>query len=102
MIIYGTAIMIVGAALQASAFDLSHLIVGRIITGLGNGMNTSTVPSWQSETSSSHKRGKMVMFEGALITAGIMISYWIDLGFSFAPGSVSCKLSISVLSLVVP
>ena len=44
------------------------------------------------ETSSSHKRGKMVMFEGALITAGIMISYWIDLGFSFAGGSVSCEL----------
>lgn len=92
MIIIGTAIMVVGAALQASAFSLAHLIVGRIITGLGNGMNTSTVPSWQSETSSSHKRGKMVMFEGSLITAGIMISYWIDLGFSFAPGSVSCEL----------
>lgn len=95
MIIIGTAIMIVGAALQASAFSLTHLIVGRVITGLGNGLNTSTVPSWQSETSSSHKRGKMVMFEGALITAGIMISYWIDLGFSFAPGSVSWRFPLA-------
>lgn len=95
MIIIGTAIMVVGAALQASAFSLAHLIVGRIITGLGNGMNTSTVPSWQSETSSSHKRGKMVMFEGSLITAGIMISYWIDLGFSFAPGSVSWRFPLA-------
>ena len=40
--------MIVGATLQACAYSLPHLIVGRIVTGIGNGMNTSTVPTWQS------------------------------------------------------
>jgi len=54
MIFLGSSIMIVGAVLQASAFSLAHLIVGRIITGFGNGMNTSTVPTWASETSKSH------------------------------------------------
>lgn len=73
----GSAIMVVGAALQASAYSLPHLIVGRIITGFGNGMNTSTVPTWASETSKSHKRGKMVMIEGAMITGGIATSYWV-------------------------
>ena len=43
-------------------------------------MNTSTVPTWQSETSKSHRRGQLVMVEGALITCGIMISYWLDFG----------------------
>ena len=42
-IFLGSAIMIVGAILQATAFSLGHLIVGRIITGVGNGLNTSTV-----------------------------------------------------------
>ena len=69
-IFLGSAIMVVGATLQTSAFSLGHLIAGRIITGLGNGMNTSTVPSWQSECSKSHRRGQMVMIEGALITGG--------------------------------
>lgn len=73
----GSAIMVLGAALQASAYALPHLIVGRIITGFGNGMNTSTVPTWASETSKSHKRGKMVMIEGAMITGGIATSYWV-------------------------
>ena len=95
MIFLGTAVMVVGAALQASAFSLSHFIIGRIITGLGNGGNTSTVPMWQSETCSSHKRGKLVMIEGALITAGITISYWIDLGLSFAPGSVQWRFPLA-------
>lgn len=44
----GSIIMVIGATLQASAYSLPHLIVGRIITGIGNGMNTSTVPTWQS------------------------------------------------------
>jgi hypothetical protein len=43
-------------------------------------MNTSTVPMWQSETAKSHQRGKLVMIEGMLITAGITISYWINYG----------------------
>ncbi|KAI9171860.1 MFS monosaccharide transporter [Paramyrothecium foliicola] len=96
MIFLGTAIMIVGAILQASAFSLEQLIVGRIITGLGNGGNTSTVPMWQSETCSAHKRGKLVMIEGALISGGIAISYWVDLGMAFtSPSSVSWRFPLA-------
>ena len=35
------------------------------------------------------------MIEGALITCGIMISYWVDLGFSFAPGSVAWRFPLA-------
>lgn len=95
MIMLGTSIMLVGAILQASAFTLDHFIIGRIITGIGNGGNTSTVPTWQSETSHAHKRGKLVMVEGALITGGVMLSYWVDLGLSFAPGSVAWRFPLA-------
>ncbi|RFU23634.1 hypothetical protein B7463_g12704, partial [Scytalidium lignicola] len=95
MIFIGSAIMVIGAALQCSAFSLSHFIVGRLITGLGNGMNTSTVPTWQSETSQSHQRGKLVMVEGAMITGGICLSYWLDFGFSFLePSTISWRFPI--------
>lgn len=96
MIFLGSCIMVVGAILQCTAFHLAHLIVGRIITGFGNGMNTSTVPTWASETSKPHKRGKMVMIEGAMITGGIAFSYWIDFGFSFLePSSVSWRFPLA-------
>lgn len=80
--------MVVGAAIQAASFGLGQLIASRFITGFGNGekdpvatahivltplskgMNTSTVPTWQSETSKSHRRGQMVMIEGTLIVFG--------------------------------
>lgn len=35
------------------------------------------------------------MIEGALITCGIMISYWVDLGFSFVPGSVAWRFPLA-------
>lgn len=72
--------MSIGAILQCTSFDLPQFIIGRIITGVGNGMNTSTVPTWQSESSKSSDRGKMVMIEGMLITAGITLSYWVNFG----------------------
>ena len=69
-IFVGSSIMVVGAALQCSSFSLGQLIAARLITGFGNGMNTSTVPTWQSETSKAHRRGQMVMIEGSLIVFG--------------------------------
>lgn len=36
--------ILVGAVLQATAFNRGHLIVGRIGTGVGMGLKTSTVP----------------------------------------------------------
>lgn len=104
-IFYGSIIMIIGAILQTAAFGLPQLIVGRWITGFGNGMNTSTVPTWQSETSKPHRRGQMVMIEGSLIVFGVMLSYWLDLGFSFLePSSIAWRFPIGfqiVLALVV-
>ncbi|KAJ5516460.1 Major facilitator superfamily domain general substrate transporter [Penicillium freii] len=79
----GCVIMATGALLQCTAYSLPHFIVGRIVTGVGNGMNTSTVPTWQSESAKAHDRGKMVMIEGMLITGGITLSYWINYGMSF-------------------
>lgn len=76
----GCVTMSIGAILQCTSFDLPQFIIGRIITGVGNGMNTSTVPTWQSESSKSSDRGKMVMIEGMLITAGITLSYWVNFG----------------------
>lgn len=59
-------------------------------------MNTSTVPTWQSECCKSNRRGQLVMIEGAMITCGITISYWIDFGLLFAdPNPVSWRFPLA-------
>ncbi|UZJ55406.1 hypothetical protein CBS101457_004726 [Exobasidium rhododendri] len=86
----GACTMIVGAIIMSSAgcgghqsqsARLATFTSGRIITGIGNGINTSTIPMWQSELSKAHNRGLLVLVEGALIAGGIMIAYWVDYGF---------------------
>ncbi|TFY54378.1 hypothetical protein EVJ58_g8903 [Rhodofomes roseus] len=86
-IVLGGIIMIIGAILQTTSFSYSQMIVARIVTGLGNGLNTSTVPSYHAECSPAAKRGSFIMIEGSLITFGIMISYWIDFAFYWLTGS---------------
>ncbi|KAJ6096926.1 hypothetical protein N7486_007672 [Penicillium sp. IBT 16267x] len=95
-IFLGSFIMVIGAILQCTSYDLAQLIVGRLVTGFGNGINTSTVPTWQSECCKSHRRGQMVMIEGAMITCGITISYWVDFGLMFAdPNQVAWRFPLA-------
>ncbi|KAL7274385.1 hypothetical protein RUND412_002713 [Rhizina undulata] len=94
----GASIMTVGAILQATAFSLSHFIVARIVTGFGCGLNTATVPVWQSECSKPHRRGQLILTfcTGSLITGGVMLSYWLDFGFSFLePSEISWRFPIA-------
>jgi MFS family permease len=53
-IFLGGAVMIIGVIIQIATVPPSHgataqFIVGRFITGIGNGINTSTIPIWQAE-----------------------------------------------------
>ncbi|KAJ3910158.1 general substrate transporter [Lentinula edodes] len=83
----GCFIMTIGAIIQAASYSYAQIIVARIITGVGNGLNTSTVPAYHAECSPPHQRGSLIMIEGSLITLGIMISYWIDFALFWASGS---------------
>lgn len=38
------AFVVVGTTLQTTSFHVAHLVVGRIITGMGTGLKTATVP----------------------------------------------------------
>ncbi|OAL52505.1 general substrate transporter [Pyrenochaeta sp. DS3sAY3a] len=88
---WGSFIMIVGTIFQVAAggangggtHGYAVLIVGRVVGGVGNGMVTSTIPTWQSECAKPEKRGRVIITSGAVIVAGIMISYWVGYGFYF-------------------
>ena len=56
-LMWGTWIMVVGTILQTAAFEKVQMILSRIVTGIGNGINTCAVPMWQAESFRSHNRG---------------------------------------------
>jgi MFS family permease len=59
--ICGAATMILGVIIQVTAMKghkaTAQFIIGRVVTGVGNGMNTSTIPTYQAECSSTKNRG---------------------------------------------
>ncbi|KAH9208327.1 general substrate transporter [Leptodontidium sp. 2 PMI_412] len=91
----GAIIMCIGAAIQCASFSLTQFIVGRIITGVGNGFVTATVPMWQSECAKAERRGAMVMIEGALIIFGLAFSYWLNFAFFFVSGQINWRFPIA-------
>lgn len=48
MILAGGTIMIIGTILLGSSYSVAQLLVGRIVTGVGNGFNSSTVPMYRT------------------------------------------------------
>ncbi|KAF9884235.1 sugar transporter-like protein [Aspergillus nanangensis] len=100
LIFMGAMILIVGAVISTASFGpqwgLGQFIVGRVVSGVGNGLNTATIPVWQSECSSAHNRGLLVCFEGAVIAVGTFIAYWVVFGLSYVEQSVQWRFPVAL------
>jgi MFS family permease len=42
----GTTLVIAGAVIQTASYERIQFIVGRIVAGVGTGLNTSIIPIW--------------------------------------------------------
>nr|ODN82374.1 monosaccharide transporter [Cryptococcus depauperatus CBS 7841]ODN96004.1 monosaccharide transporter [Cryptococcus depauperatus CBS 7855] len=106
MMLLGACVMIIGTIISVCAFGpgdpkgnvggFVQFFVGRVITGLGNGANTATIPSWVAETSKAHNRGFLICMEASTVAVGTVIAYWIDFGLSFVDSSVSWRFPIAM------
>ncbi|PYI33431.1 general substrate transporter [Aspergillus indologenus CBS 114.80] len=95
MLLTGATIMIIGSALLASSYSIAQLLVGRIVTGIGNGMNSSTAPVFQSECSPASYRGALLTLQGTVTILGVVIAYWLDYGTSFYTSSFEWRFPLA-------
>lgn len=95
MIMAGGSIMIIGTIILGSSYSVSQFLVGRIVTGLGNGINSSTVPTYQSEMANPKNRGRLLSAQGTVTIIGLCIAYWMDYGLSFVQNPIQWRLPIS-------
>ncbi|GAA5943006.1 sugar porter family MFS transporter [Sporobolomyces koalae] len=100
MMFTGATILCFGVLIQVTCFDGhwagGQFIIGRIVTGLGTGFLTSTIPTWHAECAKAKSRGFAVFIEAAMISSGTMVAYWVDLGFSYIPNSGSWRGPIAI------
>ncbi|KAF2114845.1 general substrate transporter [Lophiotrema nucula] len=106
--IMGAFIMILGVAIQVSSVKghaaTAQFIIGRTVTGVGNGINTSVIPSYQAECSKTKNRGLLICIEGGVIAFGTLIAYWIDYGCTYGPPDLTWRFPIAfqvVFGLIV-
>ncbi|KAJ5082308.1 sugar transporter [Penicillium argentinense] len=83
-VMLGELIIIIGAVLQASSFELAQLIVGRIIASFGNDM-AAVLPTWNGECSRAKSRGRAVMWQLNINLFGITLAYWVGYGLAASP-----------------
>lgn len=92
----GAFIMIFGVIIQITAIKghaaTAQFVIGRTITGVGNGINTSTIPTYQAECAKSKNRGLLICIEGSVIAIGTLIAYWVDFGCSYGPDDLTWRL----------
>ncbi|KAF7563569.1 hypothetical protein G7046_g582 [Stylonectria norvegica] len=99
MLMSGGTIMIIGTIILATSDTIAQLIVGRIVTGIGNGMNSSTAPIYQSECSPAKIRGALLTTQGTVTILGVVIAYWMDYATSFTDSSLQWRLPLSFQGL---
>lgn len=79
-IFLGSIFAVVGSILQGTAVKVEQLLVGRIISGLGVGIYTSTVGLWQAETTPKEHRGRYMSLQVCIGGTGFFLSTWINYG----------------------
>ncbi len=63
-----------------TASGAQAILGGRFVTGLAVGAMSVNVPNYNAEVAPPEVRGSLVALQQLAITAGIMVSFWIDYG----------------------
>ena len=81
-IILNVGIFVIGVVVQCLGVigGASCILGGRFVTGLAVGAMSVNVPNYNAEVAPPEVRGSLVALQQLAITAGIMVSFWIDYG----------------------
>ncbi|PYI08963.1 hypothetical protein BO78DRAFT_309487 [Aspergillus sclerotiicarbonarius CBS 121057] len=78
----GCAVFFVGTVLQATAFSLAQMVVGRMVVGFGVGEAAMIVPLYIGEMAPARFRGRLIVFDNICVTFGQLIAYALGAAFT--------------------
>ncbi|GJN86907.1 myo-inositol transporter [Purpureocillium lilacinum] len=90
----GCALFLAGSIIQAAAFNVAQMAVGRFIVGLGVGSAAMIVPLYIGEIAPAKYRGRMIAFDNMSVTLGQLVSY--GLGAAFTDVSHGWRYMVAV------
>lgn len=72
-----------GVILQTSAVNLAHMLVARVVAGIGVAFIIVIAPMWTAELSPAAHRGKTIALTFLANFSGIALAAWVGFGTSF-------------------
>ncbi|KAI8949083.1 putative sugar transporter [Xylaria longipes] len=100
-IIAGHILNTVGGALQASAYGLPQLVIGRTLNGIGIGITSTMSPVYLGECVKPHLRGRLLIIGASSNVSSFALANWISYGLAFHGGAIQWRLPLAI-QLVFP
>ncbi|KAJ4763587.1 Sugar carrier protein C [Rhynchospora pubera] len=92
----GGVVFLGGALLNGAATNVSMLIIGRILLGVGVGFANQSVPVYLSEMAPARLRGMLNILFQLMITIGIVIANLINYGTAKIAGGWGWRVSLGL------
>lgn len=90
----GGFVFLVGAAINATAQNITMLIIGRIFLGIGVGFALQSIPLYVSEMAPSRYRGSLNVVFQLSITIGILVANFVNYGTANIDGGWGWRVSL--------
>lgn len=97
---WGAVIFSAGGAIQTFTSGYDTMLIGRVVSGLGVGVLSMIVPTYQSEISPAENRGKLACIEFTGNIIGYASSVWVDYFASFIDSDLSWRLPLSLQVII--
>lgn len=97
----GCVLFTVGAILQAAAYSIAQMSVGRLIVGFGVGSAAMVVPLYIAEIAPTKVRGRLIGLNNMSITGGQVISYGIGAAFAHVPNGWRYMVGLGALPALI-
>jgi SP family myo-inositol transporter-like MFS transporter 13 len=97
----GCFLFVVGAVLQASAYSLAQMTVGRLVVGFGVGSAAMIVPLYIAEVAPAKYRGRMIGLDNMSITGGQLVSYGIGAALAKVPHGWRAMVALGAVPAIV-
>ncbi|KAI5925548.1 general substrate transporter [Camillea tinctor] len=81
-IYFGCVLFLAGSVIQAAAYSVVQMTIGRFVVGLGVGSAAMIVPLYISELAPTKYRGRMISFDNLSVTFGQLVSYALGAGLT--------------------
>lgn len=98
-IAFGSGILLLGVVLQTAAQNYAMFVVGRVLIGFGNTIQTTASPILISELAYPSQRPQIVGIMNSTGSLGQLMAAWITYGTAFMVGSWAWRLPSALQAL---